>query len=131
MKAAILFVVLLMSCQGVNAGTFLNPSGVVEAAIKDAYTPRSPMFVRCCDLAAIAADPTDPMSGDALVSLFSALDISKVAFQPAKVPDDEARDLRVTIQMSSPRRITFDLVGTREINGVLWRIVAVHPQPHA
>jgi hypothetical protein len=64
------------------------------------------------------------MSADALVALLKDLNEKAAQFESRAVDDHSER---VTVRMTAPRRIDFDLVSTKQINSTIWRIVAIHP----
>ena len=64
------------------------------------------------------------MALDALAALMESLNEADVRFEPSSANHDSDR---LTVRMFSPQRLDFDLVGTKQINGVQWRIVAIHP----
>ncbi|HEX8310936.1 MAG TPA: hypothetical protein VF614_06450 [Chthoniobacteraceae bacterium] len=116
----ILFSDVELSC----GGSFLSPEGVVRAAIAATHQDRLSQFLRCCDIPAITAHPRHPMALDALAALMESLNEADVRFEPSSANHDSDR---LTVRMFSPQRLDFDLVGTKQINGVQWRIVAIHP----
>jgi hypothetical protein len=125
MKTTILSILIFLSCIEISlAGSSLSPEGVVRAAIVAAHQDRLSYFVRCCDISAISTDPKHPMSADSLIALFKNLNEAESQFEPRAANEDSER---VTVRMTAPRRVDFELVGTNKINGVLWRIVMIHP----
>jgi len=123
-KATIFCFLILLSCVRTSlVDSSLSPEGVVRAAITAAHQDRSDLFVRCCDTAAIAAHPKHPMTADSVTALFKEIKEAELQLESPGTKDSE----RVTVRMTAPRRLDFDLVGTKQINGILWRIVAIHP----
>ena len=64
------------------------------------------------------------MPADSVTALFKEIKEAELQLESPGTNDDSER---VTVRMTAPRRIDFDLVGTKQINGTLWRIVAIHP----
>ena len=106
------------------AGSSLSPEGVVRAAIVAARAERRADFVRLCDLPAIASKPKHGMQETALIELLKSFNAAEVQFEAAPLKDDSTT---ITVRMTAPRRLDFDLAGSKQPNGVLWRIVAIHP----
>ena len=123
---AVVFLFCFLSCQSVRAGSFLGPESVLSVAIASANSGRDSHFERCCDLPSIATDPRNPTSPDAFLALLRTIDYKQAKFESGPVVTGAFGHLRVTIRMVSPQRLDFDLAGSPEINGILWRIVAVH-----
>jgi hypothetical protein len=115
---------LLSSIQFSTAGAALSPEGVVGSAIAAVRQDRLSEFLRCCDIPAIATHPRHAMKADAVVALLKTIKEPDLQFEP---PAASPNPGRVTIRMTTPLRLDFDLVGTQETNGVNWRIVAIHP----
>ncbi len=124
MKTTIFCVLILLSCVRTSlAGQSLQAEGVVRAAITAAQHDSLDLFAHYCDTAEIAAHPKHPMSADSVVALFKEIKEAEVQLETSGPSDGLDR---ITVKMTAPRRINFDLVGTKQINGIFWRIVAIH-----
>ena len=107
-----------------SAGSALSPEGVVRAAIVAARDDRHAELVRLCDIAAIASKPKHGMQEKALIELLKSFNVEKAQFDAPPVTNESASTV---VRMTAPRRLDFDLAATKQPNGVLWRIVAIHP----
>lgn len=121
---ALLLLVSFLCCQPVFAGLFLEPEGVILAAISASRDDRLPIFTRCCDIPAIAAHAKHGMPPERVVELLKSLRASDLQFAEGAYPQTPGN---VTVRILMPKRIDFDLVGSQQYNGILWRIVAIHP----
>lgn len=64
------------------------------------------------------------MQETALIELLKSFNDAEVQFEAAPLKDDS---ITITVRMTAPRRLDFDLSGSKQPNGFLWRIVAIHP----
>ena len=125
MKTVLLSVLLVfVGAVPIWAGPSLSPEGVIRAAIVAAGGDRRADFVRLCDFPAIASKPKHGMQEPAVIELLKSFHAAEVHFAPTPLKDDSTD---ITVRMTAPRHLDFDLAGTKQPNGVLWRIVAIHP----
>ena len=125
MRTALLsFLILFVCVVPIWAGSSLSPEGVVRAAILAAGGERRADWLRLCDLPAIASKPKHGMQEPALIELLKSFNAAEVQFNTVPLKDDSTT---TTVRMIAPRHLDFDLAGSKQSNGVLWRIVAIHP----